>query len=116
MVQHRVGALIVMADPFLIDRRRQLVELAARHAMAAIYAGGKVFVDLGRLMSYGASVMDLNRQAGIYVGKILKGGKPVDLPTQLSTKVELVVNLKTAKALGLIVPPQLFARADEVIE
>jgi putative tryptophan/tyrosine transport system substrate-binding protein len=116
MVQHRVGALIVMADPFLIARRRQLVELAVRHAMPAIYTGGKVFVDLGGLMSYGASVMDLHRQAGIYVGKILKGAKTAELPIQQSTKVELVINLKSAKALGPIVPPQLLARADEVIE
>jgi putative tryptophan/tyrosine transport system substrate-binding protein len=115
MVQHQVGALIVMADPFLIARRRQLVELAARHAMPAIYPS-RMFADVGGLMSYGASVMDLHRQAGIYVGKLLKGAKTAELPIQQSTKVELVINLKTAKALGLIVPPQLPARADEVIE
>jgi putative tryptophan/tyrosine transport system substrate-binding protein len=115
MVQHRVGALIVMADPFLIAWRRQLVELAGRHIVPAIYPH-RVFADVGGLMSYGASVMDLNRQAGIYVGKILKGAKAADLPIQQSTKVELVINLKTAKALGLTVPPSLLARADEVIE
>jgi putative ABC transport system substrate-binding protein len=115
MVQHRVGALIVVADPFLIARRRQVVELAARHAMPAIYPG-RIFADVGGRMSYGASVMDLHRQAGIYVGKILKGAKPAELPIQQSTKVELAINLKTAKALGLIVPPQLLARADEVTE
>ena len=115
MVQHRVGALIVMADPFLIARRRQLVELAARHAMPAIYPS-RMFADVGGLMSYGASVMDLQRQAGIYVGKILKGAKPADLPIQQSTKAELVINLKAAKMLGLTVAPELLARADDVIE
>jgi putative tryptophan/tyrosine transport system substrate-binding protein len=104
-----------MADLFLIARRRQLVELAGRHAMPVIYPG-KDFVDVGGLMSYGASVVDLHRQAGIYVGKILKGAKTAELPIQQSTKVELAINLKTAKALGLTVPPSLLARADDVIE
>ena len=93
-----------MPDPLLISRRKQLVELAARHAMPVIYTA-KDFVYLGGLMSYGGSALDLDHQAGIYVGKILKGAKPADLPIQQSTKVELVINLKTAKALGLIVPP-----------
>jgi putative tryptophan/tyrosine transport system substrate-binding protein len=115
MVQRRVGALIVMADPFLIDRRRQLVELVGRHAVPAIYAS-RMFADVGGLMSYRGGVMDLNRQAGIYVGKILKGAKPADLPIQQSTKTQLVINLKTAKSLGLTVPPSLLVRADEVIE
>jgi putative ABC transport system substrate-binding protein len=115
MVQHRVGALIVMADPFFFGQREQLVQLAARHMMPAIYPH-RLFTDLGGLMSYGASVLDLDRQSGIYVGKILKGAKTAELPIQQSTKVELVINLKSAKALGLIVPPQLPARADEVIE
>ena len=115
MVQHRVGALMVMADPFLISRRDKLVELAARHTMPAIYSF-RLFADVGGLMSYGSSVLDLNQQAGIYVGKILRGAQPADLPTQQSTKVELVINHKTAKVLGLTVPPELLARADEVIE
>jgi putative ABC transport system substrate-binding protein len=115
MVQHRVGALIIMADPFLIARRRQLVELAGHHIVPAIYPD-RMFVDLGGLMSYGSSVLDLQRQAGTYVGKILKGAKTAELPIQQSTKVEMVINLKTAKVLGLTVPSSLLARADEVIE
>jgi putative tryptophan/tyrosine transport system substrate-binding protein len=115
MVQHRVGALIVMPDPFFMSRRDKLVELTARHMMPAIYSF-RMFTDVGGLMSYGSGVPDLNQQAGIYVGKILRGAKPADLPIQQSTRFELVINLKTAKALGLTVPRELLARADAVIE
>jgi putative ABC transport system substrate-binding protein len=115
MVQHGVGGVILVPDPFLISRREQLVELAARHSVPVIYPS-RVFTDLGGLISYGSSILDLNQQVGMYIGKILKGAKPADLPIQQSTKVELVINLKTAKALGLSVPVTLLARADEVIE
>ena len=118
MVQHQLGALIVVPDPFFWGRREQLVQLAARHMMPAIYPS-RVFTDLGGLMSYGSDNQEdlhLDERVGIYVGKILKGAKLADLPIQQSTKVELVVNLKTAKGLGLTVPPEVLARADEVIE
>jgi putative tryptophan/tyrosine transport system substrate-binding protein len=115
MVQRGVGGLIVKPDPLFIDQRERLVGLAARHAMPAIYPT-RVFADVGGLMSYGGIRLDLYQQAGVYVGKILRGAKPADLPVQQSTKLELVINLKTAKALGLTVPPTLLVLADEVIE
>jgi putative ABC transport system substrate-binding protein len=111
----KADALLVMPDPYFFVRRHQLVVLIARHAMPAIYPFREC-VDLGGLISYGTPLAHLFRQMGVQAGKILKGARPTDIPIQQSTRVELVINLKTAKALGLTVPPSLLARADEVIE
>jgi len=115
MAKERVGALLVVADGLFILHRTRLADLAARSRLPAIY-GYREHVEAGGLMSYGSSLRDLWRRAATYVDKILKGAKPADLPVEQPTKFELVINLKTAKALGLTIPPSVLIRADEVIQ
>jgi putative ABC transport system substrate-binding protein len=116
IVARQIGGLIVTPDPLFFQRRTQLIALAARYTLPTIYPAREFTAD-GGLMSYGTHLsLDIIQQVGVYTGKILRGAKPADLPVQQSIKLELLINLKTAKALGLTIPPTLLARADEVIE
>ena len=115
LIELRAGGLVISTDPFFTSQSEQLAMLAASHAVPAAYKG-REFAAAGGLFSYGTDIADTFRQAGIYTGRILKGEKPADLPVQQATKVDLIINLKTAKALGINVPNTLIGRADEVIE
>jgi putative ABC transport system substrate-binding protein len=115
LAREQIGGLLLANDAFFVGRREQIVALAARHAVPTMYFF-REFAAVGGLMSYGNSLADAYHRVGIFTGRILRGIKPADLPVEQAVKIELVLNLKTAKALGLDVPPTLLARADEVIE
>ena len=115
MVQQSAGGLLIGSAPYFVSRRRQLAALAARYALPSC-ASLRSFAEAGVLMSYGASQADAYRRAGIYAGRILKGASPANMPVELASKIDLVINLATAKALGLNIPANLLTLADEVIE
>ena len=115
MTRERAGALLTLSDAIFETQRRQVFELAAKRRLPAIF-GNREMAEAGGLMTYGPDLFDLERRAATYVDKILKGARPGDLPVEQPTKFELIINLKTAKALGLTIPPSVLARADQVIE
>jgi putative ABC transport system substrate-binding protein len=115
MTKERTEALLQLPSTMFFNERRHIVALATKHRLPSMFHA-REFVELGGLISYGASITDLYRRSAVYVDKILKGAKPADLPVEQPTKFELVINLKTAKALGLTIPPSLLGRADEVIQ
>ncbi len=115
VASQRAGALMVLTDVMFINNRRRIVELATKSRLPAIYPE-REFVGVGGLMFYGASLVDMYNRAAVYADRILKGKKPAELPVEQPTKLELVINLKTAKTLGLAIPPSVLARADQVVQ
>ena len=116
MTRERAGALLILPDPIFGNQRRQIAELAAKRRLPAIHGGLPEYAEAGGLMVYSPNILDLKRRAATYVDKILKGAKPADLPVEQPTKFELVINLRTAKAIGLTIPPSLLQRADQIID